>query len=183
MRSILRMLAVGEPRVNLGPAHSWKVWRGPEAPGRHRRLPQPLRGGDSIRGLPVALGQWGGGGGSRPGPQKLGWGRREMARWSWEAAEGGPSVGSRDVKAQRRWGPRRPGAKEGQRLSQRQGKPGFSPRARRAAGKSGSLGATNRFQEGNAEPGRGAVPRPLAQNTEFGGIGQTMSPHVPSPGL
>lgn len=110
-----------------------------------------------------------------------------MARWSWEAAEGGPNVGSRDVEAQRRWGPRRPGAEEGQRLSQRQGKPGFFPRERRTAGKSGSLGATNRFQEGNAEPGRGAVPRPLppalAQNTEFGGIGQTVSPRVPSPGL
>ena len=48
LRAILRMLAVGKPRVNLGPAHSWKVWRGPEEPGRHRRLPQPLWGGDSI---------------------------------------------------------------------------------------------------------------------------------------
>ena len=58
-RGILRMLGVGGPRVNLGPAHSWKVWRGPEAPGSHRRLPQPLWAGDSIRGPPVALGQSG----------------------------------------------------------------------------------------------------------------------------
>lgn len=94
-------------RLNLGPEHNWKVWWDPEATGSHHRALQPLRAADSIRGPPVALGRWEDGGGGRPWPQSLGWGRWKTAHWYWEAAHRGPSVDAHGFQF-RLWDSRKP---------------------------------------------------------------------------